>query len=180
MRNFINIMNEAIQIDHDSSPEENEAADAPHYDALRKTGFFGEQAAGAILMAKTTGRIMLCLRSGSVEQPYTWGNCGGAFHSDERPIDAAKREVYEETGYTGGVTMVPLFVFKSGTFRYSNFLAIVEDEFVPNLGWEADDHVWVDYGDWPSPLHFGMTALFSDSESERVIEHYAKMFQTTE
>ncbi len=176
MRKLMTLINEAVDIDVNSSPDTYEDRDAEHYDALAKTGFFGSQGAGAILIAKTTGRIMLCLRSAQVLEPFTWGNCGGAHGKDERPIEAAKREVYEETGYTGSISMVPLMVFSKEGFRYCNFLAIVEEEFEPNLGWEADRAVWVQVGKLPRPLHFGMESLFADQESVKVIRHYAAMF----
>ena len=175
MRKYMNIITEA-EIDQNSAPPEYEEKDREHYDALEKTGFFGNQASGCILMAKSTGRIMLVLRSAAVLEPHHWGNLGGAHGADERPVEAAKREVYEETGYTGQVSMVPLMVFKKDSFRYSNFLGIVDEEFTPNLGWEADRFVWVHVGHWPRPLHFGMEALFSDEESMRTIRHYAHMF----
>lgn len=181
MRKYMDILNEALaedMIDKDSTPPEYEDKDAQHYEARRKTGFFGAQAAGCILMAKTTGRIMIVLRSAQVDQPHTWGNCGGAFDAkEERPIEAARREAHEETGYNGPVQMVPLYVFTKGTFRYSNFLAIVEDEFTPHLGWEADRAVWVEFGKWPKPLHFGLEALFGDAQSVKTIQHYANMFK---
>ena len=181
MRQFINIINEAITedslIDKSAAPAEYEDQDAEHYEARRKTGFFGEQASGCILMAKSTGRIMLVLRSAKVDQPHTWGNVGGAHSSSERPVDAARREAHEETGYTGDIKMVPLYVFKKDTFRYSNFLGIVEDEFEPHLGWEADRAVWVDVGRWPNPLHFGVKALVNDQASMRIIKHYRDMFK---
>lgn len=181
MRKFIDLLNEAsLDVDPNAAPAEYEAEDAEHYDALKKTGFFGEQAAGSILMAKSTGRIMLVFRSAKVLEPYTWGNLGGAHSSDERPIDAARREIHEETGYTGEIKMVPLFVFRNGSFRYSNFLGIIDDEFEPHLGWEADKHVWTRVGHWPSPLHFGMESLFGDAESLKVIRHYAAMFANGE
>ena len=177
-RKIIDLISEAVDIDTNASPPSYEDKDADAYETLKTTGFFGKQAAGAILMAKTTGRIMLCLRSAAVLEPFSWGNCGGKRDEAERPVDAAKREVYEETGYTGEISMVPLLVFASGNFRYSNFLAIVEEEFKPHLGWEADRAVWVDFGHWPRPLHFGMEALFSDAESVNVIKHYAAMFSS--
>lgn len=155
------------------TPPEHEDGDEDHYDALKKTGFFGAQAAGCIAMARTTGRILVVLRSAGVEQPHTWGNVGGAHHADEQPREAAERELYEETGYHGRCEMVPLMVFTKGTFRYCNFLALIDDEFVPVLGWEADDYKWVEFGVWPQPLHFGLQALFNDAQSVAVIKSYA-------
>lgn len=176
MRKFIDLLNEAVSVDKDAAPPTYEDGDEDHYRALRQTGFFGSQAAGAVLMAKTTGRIMLVLRSDQVEQPGTWGNCGGAHHTDERPVDAARREAHEETGYKGKVEMIPLLVFRKPGFKYENFLALVEDEFVPELGWEADDYVWTTLDKLPSPLHFGMVALFDDTASMAAIKHYAELF----
>lgn len=183
MRKYIDILNEALaedsMIDKSATPPEYEDKDKQHYEARRKTGFFGAQAAGCVLMAKTTGRMLIVLRSAAVDQPHTWGNCGGAFDaSEERPIQAAQREAHEETGYTGNIQMIPLYVFAKGDFRYSNFLAIVDDEFTPHLGWEADKAVWVECGKWPKPLHFGLSALFADSKSIGVIKHYAQMFRS--
>lgn len=172
MRRFM----EAVSVDKNTAPPTKELDDDEFYDARDKTGFFGSQAAGCILMAKTTGRILLVLRSAMVDQPFDWGNVGGAHKSSERPVDAAKREAYEETGYNGNIAMVPLMVFTNGDFRYSNFLAIVDDEFIPELGWEADDHKWCDFGDWPQPLHFGMQSLFNDAASSKAIKHYRDMF----
>ncbi|RYF20641.1 MAG: NUDIX hydrolase [Oxalobacteraceae bacterium] len=165
--------------DTDTAPRGYEHADAEHYKARKETGFFGRRGAGALLIAKDTGRIMFVLRSAKVDQPFTWGNVGGAIdeaHANERPVDAAEREIYEETGYNGALTLVPLLVFRHNDFTYSNFLGIVEREFKPVLGWEADRAVWVKPGNLPKPLHFGMKSLFGDAASAKTIRHYASMF----
>ncbi len=161
---------------NDHAPPQYEEKDDVHYDALAGTGFFGEQASGCVLMAKNTGRILLVLRSPAVLESNTWGNIGGAHGAEEAPRDAAKREVYEETGYSGNMTIRPLLVFKKETFRYSNFLAIIETEFEPSLGWEATDYRWCELDNLPSNLHFGMTALFSDKESWQTLSHYSDLF----
>lgn len=170
MRNFMKIM------EGDHTPPKYDPNDDEHYDALETTGFFGAQAAGCVLMAKSTGRLLLVLRSSGVLEPHTWGCLGGAFKNPETPVSAAKREAHEETGYDGPIQMVPLYVFKKDTFRYSNFLGIVPDEFEPDLGWEADQGIWVEPGNWPAPLHFGMQNLFADSASMNTIMHYYKLF----
>lgn len=171
MRNWINL------IEGDHTPPEFEADDKDHYLALEKTGFFGAQGAGCVAMAKSTGRILIVLRSSAVLQPHTWSGCGGAYKiKEETALQAAKRELHEETGYSGNSTMIPLYIFTSGSFRYANFLAIVEDEFLPDLGWEADDYRWATLNDLPQPLHFGLAALFGDTKSKAVITHYETMF----
>lgn len=137
--------------------------DGDHAYALATTGFWGKQGAGCIFLAKDTKRILLPYRSSSVEQPHTWGVWGGAIDSKENPSDAVRREIREEAGYNGSAQLVPLVVFEKGTFKYHNFLAIIETEFTPRLNWETEEFKWVEYGDWPSPLHFGLQYLIDKS-----------------
>ena len=109
---------------------------------------------------------------------------GGAIDGDENPADAALGEVREEAGYDGKVHRIePLYIFahKSG-FRYYNFLAIVEEEFEPDLNWESQGYIWAEFGRWPKPLHPGLIALLQDSDSIRTIKKYidiAKQHQSS-
>lgn len=140
--------------------------DMDHAAALRDTGFWGRAGAGALIVASETGRILLPHRSMSVEQPGTWGVWGGAIDSGENPALAARREVSEEAGASSVSEMIPLYVFKKGDFRYHNFMAVVPEEFEPNLNWETQGYRWVDFGEWPSPMHFGLKALLDNSGAE--------------
>ena len=87
--------------------------------------------------------------------------------------------------------LVPLYIFDSGgeptttlsstgttftaqrsvsrSFRYYNFLAIVPEEFEPDLNWENDAARWVEFGDWPAPMHFGLKALLNDPKSVQIM-----------
>lgn len=99
---------------------------------------------------------------------------GGAIDPGEDPAEAAKREIKEEIGYRGfDILMVPMYVFKDqkSGFQYHNFLAVVDDEFTPNLNWETEKFQWVEYGNWPSPLHFGLKAMLrhSGADIQRVV-----------
>ena len=161
MRNWI----DALAEEYLPPPDPQDSSDREHWQAHAKTGFFGKQGAGCVYFARDAKRVLLMLRSKDVEEKHTWGNCGGAHSDDETPLAAATREAREETGYAGHFDMVPALVFTKGTFRYSNFFAIVDKEFVPHLGWEADDYEWCSVGDWPTPLHFGMRSLFDDAPS---------------
>lgn len=145
--------------------------DEEHRQALNKTGFWGRQGAGCIIMAKDTKRFCIAHRSKYVEQPNTWGTWGGAIDSGEDPKVAAAREVKEEAGYHGSMHLIPLYVFKHESgFTYYNFLAIVESEFEPSLDWETQGFEWVNFGDWPSPMHPGLQRLLSDPASIRTLE----------
>lgn len=146
--------------------------DAEHRSALQQTGFWGRQGAGCVFMALDTGRVCLAHRSAAVEQPGTWGTWGGAIDSGEDPAEAVRREVAEEAGYQGPSRLVSLLVFSHPSgFRYYNFLALVPQEFDPQLDWETQDSAWFEPGEWPSPLHPGMIALLRDPASMQIIQH---------
>lgn len=148
-----------------------------HWEAHRKTGFFGAQGAGCLFFALESKRFLVGQRSrsiGLVEQPGTFGTWGGAIDRGENPIAAIKREINEETGYQGTYRIRPMLVYSSGSFRYSNFLVIVPVEFSPQLNWEHDSFVWCAYGDWPQPMHFGLKALVADPNSVRLMTNLAK------
>jgi 8-oxo-dGTP pyrophosphatase MutT (NUDIX family) len=144
--------------------------DHNHADALRTTGFWGSKGAGCVFLAKDTGRFLIAHRSYAVEQPNTWGGWGGAIDKGEDPVEAVKREAAEETGYNGHITIEPMYVFAKNDFRYYNFLVIVDKEFAPKLDWENQGFKWCEWGNWPSPLHFGLIALFKDSKSAELMQ----------
>lgn len=157
----------------DQSPVPFDPQDDEHRVALARTGRFGNQAAGGIVLAENTGRFLLMLRSEDVLEPGTYGNCGGAHKKDERPEDATRREVREETGWAGPdeeMVVIPALVYREPEFTYSNFIVVVSNEFDPIYGWEAVGHVWCTTSDLPSPLHFGIEALLKDPESRAILE----------
>lgn len=129
------------------------------------------EAAGCLAMAESTGRLLLPFRSGDVQQPHTWGTWGGSCDQYESPTATAIREFREETGYLDKISlMVPLYVFKRDNFRYYNFLIMVPQEFEPQLNWETERAAWIEYGDWPQPMHPGLRALTLDSKSASQIQ----------
>lgn len=164
MRKLMNIISEG---EHDGI----------HGRALKQTGFWGKQGAGAIILARDTGRILLAHRAAYIEnvgpeQPETWGGWGGAIDPGEDPVEATLREVSEETQFRGKILDIePLYVFKKDSFRYSNFLVIIESEYTPRLDWENQGFKWCELGQWPTPLHFGLVALFNDTESMQKISN---------
>lgn len=121
--------------------------------------FWGKQGAGALIIARDTGRVFLVLRSAKVKEPGTWGLVGGAIDEGESPDTALRREVYEEVAYTGDIELHRGHAFKSDTFTYHNFIGVVESEFSPQLNWESDDAGWFDINKLPSPLHFGVQSF---------------------
>lgn len=147
-----------------------------HQDALEKTGFWGKAGAGCMIMAEDTKRFLMPLRSGQVEQPGTWGTWGGAIDKGKTPEQAVRQEVREEAGYAGHFELYPLYIFEDDEsgFKYYNFLAVVDEEFAPRLNWETSDYEWVEFGDWPQPLHFGVQGILNDPKSLAILKKKAQ------
>ena len=147
------------------------ANDLEHQKALDETGFWGRKGAGCIFVSLKSKRILLAHRSRHVETPNTWGTWGGAIDSDETFEQGMKREIVEETQYHGRYELFPLFLFKHASgFRYQNFMAVVNNEFTPRLDWENQGFKWVEFGDWPNPLHHGLRDLLEDKHSVEKIK----------
>ena len=128
----------------------------------------GLGAVGCIFVAKSTGKILLSYRSGMVDEPHEWGTWGGKIDEGENKLQALAREIEEETGYTGHYKLFKLWTFEdpSEDFVYYNYLALVDDEFMPERSAESDRGKWVEWGEWPHPMHFGLEALLQNSGDE--------------
>lgn len=145
-----------------------------HAQALQATGFWGAQGAGILPFARSTKRFLVAHRSPHVEQPNTWGTWGGAIDRGLTPEQGALGEFGAEAGYRDPIKLMPIFVFRKGDFRYSNFLGIIDEEFEPqpdgDAAWETQGWRWCKFGRWPKPLHFGLTAILNDPASVQTIQ----------
>lgn len=154
--------------------------DELHQQALDDTGFWGKQGAGCIIVSRTTGRILLPLRSPLVLEPLTWGVFGGAVDPNENLRTSVCREALEESGLVvDGDEMLELFVFtdEASGFRYTTFLAFVDGEPETTLNWESSETRWFDFGDWPSPLHYGLKSILNDSDAISILNSYCGRFK---
>jgi 8-oxo-dGTP pyrophosphatase MutT (NUDIX family) len=134
---------------------------------------FVKQGSGCIILAKNTKKILLPHRSKQVGQPNTWGTWGGFSSPDEIPQETAKRELREESGYNGNIELIKLSTMNWFVFKYHNFLGIIDEEFTPCLNWETQDYKWVEFGNWPSPIHFGLQWLLENDS--KIIEKLVHM-----
>lgn len=157
--------------------DEDEQNEDDHELALKRTGFYGLAGAGALILAVDTGRFLLAQRSVEVQEPHTWNVWGGAIDRGLSPEQAVRKEIAQECGYHGKLKLIPLYVFKDSKgsgFQYHNFLATVQHEFDPKLNWETEDYEWVEWGDWPHPLHFGLAGVLNDGASVNKIQNVLK------
>ena len=125
--------------------------------------YWGSEAAGCIFIAKDTGRILLSYRTAPSTEPNTWAGWGGKIDGNETPAQAVEREIEEETGFNGDYKITPIYTYEdpNNDFKYYNYVVIVPYEFTPQLNWEHSKSQWVEYGEWPTPLHFGIQALLN-------------------
>ena len=115
-------------------------------------------ATGVIFLAKSTGRCLFQLRNSNKKYKHTWGFFGGTLMKNETPFQALTREMTEEIGFVPKIEKLnPLDIFESKDkhFYYYSFVAVVDNEFVPQLNIESAGHAWVNIGIWPRPLHQG-------------------------
>lgn len=139
--------------------------------------FWGDYGAGVLTICKSTGKILVALRSEYVNEPRTWGIFGGMIDDKKEqanPEIAAKREMREETGLSDDFEVIPAYVFKTDGFQYYNFIGLVDKEFKASLDWENEDSKWVTLDELKKlrPKHFGLEALIKNSID--IIERYAK------
>lgn len=147
--------------------------DEDHQDALEKTGFWGDQAAGAIILCTKTKRLLLQLRSADVQEPFTWAGTGGAMDEGETPEQTTRREIKEELNYSGNMQLKLIYVYKHKSgFKYYNFLGLVSEEFSPKKSTEVAKYKWFDIDNLPSRLHFGLKAVFNNTKAVKIIQKY--------
>lgn len=123
-------------------------------------------AVGAILQAKTTGRVLLGCRSTNSDSPLTWCIFGGGIEVGEDPMSALAREFAEEIGLRIALDVsraTPLAVFKSPAkdFAYFTLHLQVASEFIPQLNNEHVGWCWASVNALPRPMHPGCNDTFN-------------------
>lgn len=146
------------------------------------TGKGGKGASGILAVAYDTSNICLSLRSaathsrvgGKTVHVECWGTIGGAIDGSD-PLASAKHEVWEESGFQGPYVKVEKgYVFRSQTFTYINYIALVQNEFPfkpqGHSHWETVGMEWVKYEDVTNatsyggyPMHDGLVDLLHHS-----------------
>lgn len=145
--------------------------------------FWGNTGGGCLPLSRITGRILLAYRSMYVNEPHTFNLWGGKIdeedgQSENEIEDVVKREFMEESGYDGNIELIPAYIFETPnkSFKYYNFIGLVDEEFEPTLDWETESFRWVTFDEMMSikPKHFGLRGLLNDMKSLSIIKKYAK------
>lgn len=125
---------------------------------MRAHEFTDQGAAGIVLYAEDTGRYGLQQRSNRINDGGLWAAWGGGREPDESLEQCARRELAEESGYTGPIKLQRL----GENSKYVTFLGTVPHEFEPRSNDEWQDYCWVEAGDWPTPMHPGVAAALKN------------------
>ena len=124
--------------------------------------------ASGVLFVTPQRTMLLLQRSDRVLQPGTWGIPGGAVPEIDgtlamTPLDSALKEVEEEIGFVPHFEPIGNVVMRDpdSDFRYTTFVALVDEQFKPKLNWEHDDWGWftIDEAFHALSLHPGLESF---------------------
>lgn len=121
-------------------------------------------------MSRKSGRFLFSFRAHDVASGGTWSLWGGKTEGNESPIQTAEREVFEETGFSGGGMPRHLHRLEEHGFVYDSFLLICDDEFCPAQCRESIGYAWLPIEDVPSPTHWGVVKLLSDDRAVALLK----------
>ena len=131
-----------------------------------------KKGAGCMIMARHTGKFLMCKRAVNTPYPHTWATFGGKQEGFESAEETARREAFEETGFRITGNLVHLYHFELPTFTFDTYIADVDEEFVPRLNAEAEDACWMALEDIPENVHDGLRAILEDRITvNRLIRH---------
>ena len=110
-------------------------------------------ASGTLLICKNTDRFLLIKRGRFGSYPGTWAIVGGGIDPGEEPLEAAKRELWEETQINPTNIEYEFFELQNelGTDFYF-FIGYCDQEFECKLNNENTDWGWFNMNTLPSPL----------------------------
>lgn len=108
--------------------------------------------AAGVLLTSPRGRVLLCLRSDT----RVWATPAGHLGRGEAPWQAAVRELWEETRFTGTLRDFKLLGCRRGFYL---FAADVDREFRPELDREHLACAWASPRRLPGPLHPGLAGV---------------------
>ena len=136
-------------------------------------------ALGTIFLSKSTGKIMLGLRSETSTFSGTWSFWGGKLEKSEFFGETLDRELLEELGKIKGIEntfALDDYESKDGKFKYASYVTIVKEEFIPTLNNEHVGYCWVDVDKWPKPLHNGARIILENKFNKKKIKQLVELY----
>jgi 8-oxo-dGTP pyrophosphatase MutT (NUDIX family) len=115
----------------------------------------------AVVIVHHEGHFLYGLRRQGLDEAGTWSLISGGMEAnDAHPIDAALRELSEETAYTGEFKSIKVLGGKvdhlDPTTAAVYVLAEAQERFTPSAAAETPEHIewrWAPSTDCPSPAH---------------------------
>lgn len=132
---------------------------------------------GALFYTLKTKRFLFLHRARG-KRANLWGLVGGTNEGCETPWEGLKREIKEEIGVLPEIKKtLPLesFVSTDEKFYFHTYLCLIDDEFIPLLNEEHNGYAWVNFANWPKPLHHGLKNTLQSKVNLRKLE---TVFQT--
>jgi dATP pyrophosphohydrolase len=91
-------------------------------------------------------QVLALRRTANARCPGSWEIVHGKIEPDETPVEAALREVREETGLTVerlyNITVNPFYLHRTNTVQLAIVFAVVVTPGTPTLGIEHDAAAW--------------------------------------
>ena len=130
--------------------------------------------AGILLICPKRKSILIALRTDG----SGWANFGGQVEKGETPLQCAKRELLEESGFMEGnqynlYSEIPVHSKEYIRFMYFTYIGIVDDEVIPDLNYEHTQFEWRRYDTLPENLNFGFNEVINN---EVVLETLQSIF----
>lgn len=144
--------------------------------SYRRGQYWGDSAAGILIVSKDTKKLLANARSDAVDSGSCFGIYGGGLWLDKgetfqniNPALIAIHELKEETGYSGQISEIELlydFHDKKVDWHYWSYLGVVPKEFPLTHGWESEGgsgwYTWEEFMDL-RPKHPGLQKMLSRS-----------------
>lgn len=136
---------------------------------------------GAIVYSLNTKRFLFLHRARG-RSGNLWGLVGGTNEDFETPWEGLTREIFEEIGEISIKKTMPLetFVSNDSRFHFHTYLCVINEEFIPVLNEEHNGYAWVEFGNWPKPLHHGLKNTLQNKINLNKLETVFKVIDLIE
>lgn len=143
--------------------------------AGRETG----EGAGALFYCSDTERFLLMLRGDDGDDGNLWCGLGGGRDDMEDIEHTVRREAFEEAGLDMDAEYELHHVgskhYEDG-FKFTNYLAVIPEEFLPIINEEHKSFQWVPFHEFPKEMHPGMMSVFQSPDGQRVLRQHTTAY----